>query len=1014
MQRGSYATQSYGDGPSVPSHDHLRRAPRSANYPSATAGTPTGRASPPAVNLDAWKVSSQLGTAQTDSIEALSELLRRSDAAEATDKGNGAESEAEQQQQQARPTADVAAAASTPSSSALPSAPMTSSSDLLSWLESVKLATRSSSSSAAAPHRQSALSGQSAYLEEINTYTRHITDLLDQLEVARVNVAELKAGARLVEETSEELRDESERRGGSQQSLLTLVEAVEDYLSYYALLPQATSFLSSPNLSIVLSPTFSLTMSQLDIGLTFILAHPHFMDATLHRLRFEHCIMRGGTLAKLWVCNKLRDLKNDAVDKLRLRGKQKADSSGEDTENAEDLHDFASPELLRIISSRFVAAAPELQSILVEIQKHCPAAATDKEATSSKAPPQDEESLLADYSIDDDKKEQQPKSSSSPPTPTPTTNTFPEFATLLADCRNAYFDARRSILGPLLSTVLTRIENRAQSDASTSSSTSPLHLFARRALVVVKSVLMSETILYQQIFGQGATSSTDTTSRTALVEHLKTLSKDLFDRLHPRIFAESRLSSLCAIAGIILDAANVKEASSSQGASSRSPLRDTDAYLLLSLDDPHYPEARPYFVGNAIDHTTSILQPLITPLMDDALTRTTFRARAVINGADIAGYTPPRSAAEATDDPFALVKQVVGRTGGEKTGRKSLRGRSSLGVGVLEAAAKRALDDGDDGDDGDGDDRHKQTDSTTSIDLFSLPSKETLQTWYTPLTRLFRILSLLHPVLSRSAFAQIGAESISKMQDVIKNATNALRSSVEAAAKKTTTDANAYQPDALDVHLFALHHTLLLREVSASVDLSLIQLSTLDGINECIRASLRAGGVGAGAGSQSAQNAGAAAALNLGVVYRIFGTLLDGMGIASTLPARGGDEGAETAPPAAAAASSQPITIELQRVTTLLVDAFVAERLATFPHGDDQRRRAFIEECVVQIRQFRRRITLWIKDEEIVQGIVTGVVASIGGDGGGNDAQQSADDVEDVQAEILDRLGLAGGETNGA
>lgn len=164
------------------------------------------------------------------------------------------------------------------------------------------------------------------------------TQLLSQLEMARINVAELKAGAKSVEETSEELREESEKRGGRSESLLQLAHQLDTYLSYYALLPAATSFLSSPSpsLSLVLSPKFSLTLAQLDIGLKFVQAHPHFRDASIYRLRFEYCLTRGGNLARMWLTNKLRELKNEGTQRLKerernlkSRGKDKEQDAGD-------------------------------------------------------------------------------------------------------------------------------------------------------------------------------------------------------------------------------------------------------------------------------------------------------------------------------------------------------------------------------------------------------------------------------------------------------------------------------------------------------------------------------------------------------------------------------------------------------------------------------------------------------------------------------------------------------------
>lgn len=317
----------------IPSQTGRPYSPQHATTASVSA--PETRS--PTVNLEAWNRAA-LGAKQLDSVSRLSEWVKRREAERV---GTAFVGVHEKQQQEAAAGPSRTSPPPAPSSSsllALPSAPITSSSDLLPWLESVK-------SSTTAEHPSSTPSSLEAYrlsLAQIQLSTTQITTLLDELEQARINVAELKAGAKLVEETSEELRDESERRGGggSQQSnLLHLVSSLETYLGYYSLLPQATAFLSSPNLGLVLTPTFSHTMNQLDVGLTFILAHPHFVDASLYRLRFEHCLMRGGNLVKLWVCNKLRDLKADALDRIKSRSKGGAEEKGELLQDLQVSHD---------------------------------------------------------------------------------------------------------------------------------------------------------------------------------------------------------------------------------------------------------------------------------------------------------------------------------------------------------------------------------------------------------------------------------------------------------------------------------------------------------------------------------------------------------------------------------------------------------------------------------------------------------------------------------------------------
>lgn len=287
------------------------------------------------VNLDAWH-QGLLGSKQLDTVAKLAEWAKKvergqDDEQQQGDGGDDSEVKSGKDVVDGMDEASPPVASS--SKATLPSAPITSSSALLPWLESIKA---SQASSIANDPSHSSVASHSAALAQMHSAVQQTTELLTQLEQARINVAELLAGVKSVEETSEELREESERRGGRAESLLALAQELDVYLSYYNLLPQATSFLSSPSLSLVLTPTFPLILAQLDIGLSFIRARPHFKDASLYRLRFEHCITRGGNLAKMWICGRWRELKDEAVGRLKEREKN-LKGTGRDGSGAEDV-----------------------------------------------------------------------------------------------------------------------------------------------------------------------------------------------------------------------------------------------------------------------------------------------------------------------------------------------------------------------------------------------------------------------------------------------------------------------------------------------------------------------------------------------------------------------------------------------------------------------------------------------------------------------------------------------------
>lgn len=819
----------------------------------------------------------------------------------------------------------------------LPNAPIASSSALLSWLEDLKAAdaatgtsgSQDSSGSAASIARyRSSLAGINASLDQTS-------NLLSQLEQARINVSELKAGVLAVEETSEELREESERRGGRSESLLALASQLDVYLSYYSLLPSATTFLSSPSLSLVVTPQFNLTMEQLDVGLRFILAHPHFKDSGLYKLRFEHCITRGGSLARMWLVGRLKEFKDETVSRLKEREKNLkgreisyADEEGSGSEMERELLDLSSPALLQVLYSKMLSAAPELRAVLFEIQKRCPPTQTTTSNHKSKESITsfNEDSLLADYTHEGEDQTNGEAAEANP--------TFPEFVTLLSDCRTAYFDARRSILATILPSLLHKIEVAAQKKAQNGSSTSPLILSAGQSLGLLRSLLLSEGILYREIFGSS-------NEPQVLIDFLKSVSKDVLDRLHPRIFAEAKVSILAAVANVVLEASDLEE-------------NGPCGYLLFSLADPYDFGSVParYRLEDAVDRSSMLLQPLIIPLFTDILTRLAFRSRAVLGGPDIGGYHP-RTSEEITELLKRTVESGRGRLGSAAPGlqvasspSKGRRGRSSLGVGVLEAAARRALEEAERETTTSG--RASSQIKATTIELFAPPPGQVLATWYVPLRRAFNVLSWVHPIMNRSDFAKVGIEAIGKARGSLLNLKKELDKRKPRIAPSESQNGEETS-SILDVPLWYLRQVLVLREISASVDLSLVQLSKWDNIEQD--------------GAQEQPSGGSL--LDLGAITRVVNGLLEGIGMAS------GEQAKDSNATTSASTTSSHAGVLAQDVSQASA-SLVAVLMEQVPASDKG-----IEEMTVGLRKMRRHMNLFIEDEEMVKGLLRAVIEKV-------------------------------------
>lgn len=891
-----------------------------------------------------------------------------------------------------------------------PQDPITSSGALLPWLESLKeFPTAAAASSKEARSTSIQPSPHDDALQAIKEASEQTTLLLDQLENARINVAELKAGSRSIEETSEELRDESEERGGKTESLLRLTADVDGILSYYSLLPSATSFLSEPNLArVVLSDRFSYTLAQCDVALTFVREHPHFKDAAIYRLRFEHCITRGGSLAKLWVCGKFKELGSDAAARLKERDrhlKERRASLGDadlqPTPESAFLLDFASSDLLGILYPKFAAAAPELRSVLADIIKRCPhAQKSSRNRTKHKSTqmavdndsPLDEESMLADYSRELDGAEHDVQGSvdqDEPPEDQESydedVNTFAEFETLLSDCRTAFFEARKALLQPLIAAMLSRLERQASSNSrpnpDTSDATSgtslggPLQLFLSQALSLLRSIMISEYSLYQDIFGDARALATAAMpgSSSSLADYLKALGSNLFDRVHPKIYAETRIVSLSRLARVILE--SVTDLDDTKSSSSNT---QQDGYLL-------YSRANPFDFAQGLqrtrlesdeDRSIALLRPLILPLHSDVTSRLTFRTRAVLNGRDIAGY------ASSADEMLALIGKMSKGARAEMLGlsvssdqpNAKRRGRSSVGVGVLEAAAKRALEEA--ASTGTVAESGSKTGAGQEgkIELFAIPPASSLATWYPSFVRILKILSALHPVLQRNDFATLGIEALGCGRTSLLKAADMLPklASVNEVVEEQVSSEKASRSsiDSLDSALFVLRHSLLLKEMSSSIDLSLVQPSLADALDGQLRSSAQI-------------PAQSSSALDAGVVMKVMSGIIEavqdaGKALTRTAPSAD-DKTVNGSGDSVSAGANLNLAQHVSQASAAVIRTICD--LCLRPVLDDDTLSALssplprLEESLLPpLRRSRRRVALYIEDDEVVTSVLAGVL----------------------------------------
>ncbi|PWZ03560.1 hypothetical protein BCV70DRAFT_19559 [Testicularia cyperi] len=212
----------------------------------------------------------------------------RKSASTAADATSPQSQQQQQQQQQQRGSTSPASLVSLPSSAV----PLSSAQDFLAWYTSLADSVTSSTQTS---HAQA--------LARISDTTALAESLLAQLESCQVNVSELRAGTAFVQDSSRGLREEAQALLDSQLHLDKLSDEITSRLSFFTLLPYATSILSSPDNNIVYTQQFHDLRDQLEAALLFLQQDPayDYKDAALYRMRYAQCVTRAETLAKMAV-----------------------------------------------------------------------------------------------------------------------------------------------------------------------------------------------------------------------------------------------------------------------------------------------------------------------------------------------------------------------------------------------------------------------------------------------------------------------------------------------------------------------------------------------------------------------------------------------------------------------------------------------------------------------------------------------------------------------------------------
>lgn len=346
-----------------------------------------------------------------------------------------------------------------------------------------------------------------------------------------------------------------------------------------------------------------------------------------------------------------------------------------------------------------------------------------------------------------------------------------ELPQILADCHAAYVTTRQALMGPRVAEEIARFDP-ARGD---------LVDLTRAGCTYLKDTCMDEFNLFKQFFLSG---------EVQLYGYLESLCDHLYDHIRPRILHEPSLTVLqevCTVLQALMvhdfaeddDPDEAIVITPESGTVTGSPLMDRDDYFgaYASPKLGRHNSATSITSRTSRRRSTATLsrrkrkplsrlhtELLLRMVLQDAQTRLVFRAQAMIQ-ADVQYYAPKP---EDLDYPERLASEPTGQP-------------------LVKRAADVYLDDFDE-----------------DPAFLSLPSQEVLERWYPTLRTTLWVLSCLYSYVDDAVFVDLAQEAVM-----------ICRRSLSSAS-----DLIAAKPDhSADAKLFLVRHFLILKEMTAGLDL---------------------------------------------------------------------------------------------------------------------------------------------------------------------------------------------------
>lgn len=331
--------------------------------------------------------------------------------------------------------------------------------------------------------------------------------LLEQMDAAKINVTEMRAGLAFVEDSSNELMAQADQFLGDQTQLEALHRELQLRLSFFAVLPRATAVLGALDHRPLDTEALLDTLQRLDLAMQFMRSHPLYVDAQLYTMRFQNSTARAMALIQ---------------QAFARQGRATADAASDEIRELEQLRDFSSADssfspllapLTRPLYDEFEPLRDAFRPLFAELEHRA--------EDNAKAAP----ALIAITSASD----------------------ADECRAILAECQRMLCTWRTSLVPPRVSAHLRLMLHRQHGDADGATPPAPLRAFAADGATLMQRVCGREVQLFAQFFHV----RTADAGTSPLAEYMRTLGETFLSLLAPELAPDAELSVLAEICGAL-------------------------------------------------------------------------------------------------------------------------------------------------------------------------------------------------------------------------------------------------------------------------------------------------------------------------------------------------------------------------------------------------------------------------------------------------------------------------------